>query len=114
DILYIVQSREYRLADIFTNKPNLGTYKFILKNNLIDENLRVHCDRDLKFYISKNIPDYINTVQDIRNETVHGSPPRFEDVKILREKIIGVACESMMIEIVKIRAKGFEAKEKRY
>lgn len=114
DIRYIVQSREYRLADIFTNKPNLGTYKFILKNNLIDESLRVHCDRDLKFYISKNIPNYINTVQDIRNETVHGSPPRFEDVKILREKIIGVACESMMIEIIKIRAIGFETKEKRY
>ena len=30
-VSYSVQSKNFTIKDIFTNKPNLGTYKFILK-----------------------------------------------------------------------------------
>lgn len=85
----------------------MGTYKFLLKNNLIQECLDLYCQKQIKFYIVKSIPYYINLVQDIRNETVHGSQPSFDDVQKLRENIIGVSCESIILEIVKNRIKEF-------
>ncbi len=106
-INYNVQGHKYELRDIFVNKPNLGTYKFLLKNNLIQECLDLYCQKQIKFYIVKSIPYYINLVQDIRNETVHGSQPSSDDVQKLREKIIGVSCESIILEIVKTRIKEF-------
>lgn len=103
EITYNVQGHEYLTKDLFHNIPNLGTYKFLLRHPLIQECLENHGSKQLKFYTSKSIPHHINIIQDIRNESVHGKAPSLEDVKTLRENIIGVACESMVLEIVKMR-----------
>ncbi|MGE4457566.1 MAG: HP0729 family protein [Arcobacteraceae bacterium] len=105
NIGYNVQSKEYMLEDIFTHKPNLGTYKFLLRHPLVENALESYCSKGLKFYISKTVPYYINMIQNIRNETVHAKPPVHEDVEKLREKIIGVSGESMVLELVKTRYK---------
>lgn len=112
-INYHVQGHEYQAKDLFDHKPNLGTYKFLLKHEHVQESLEAHGSKQLKFYLSKSVPYYINLVQDIRNETVHGSAPSVSDVKKLREKIIGVSCESMVLEVVKIRVKELNLKEEK-
>lgn len=109
-ITYNVQGHEYLTKDLCNNKPNLGAYKFLLRHELIQDCLERYCSKQLKFYISKSVPYYINVIQDIRNETVHGRAPSFEEVRTLREKVIGVCCESMILEIVKIRTKELSQK----
>lgn len=103
DIEYKVQSFEYALYDIFTHKPNLGTYKYLLTQKAIKDELRSRCNKQIQFYISRIIPSNINTFQEIRNETVHGNPPSLKDVELLRDKILGIGCESMIVELVKTR-----------
>lgn len=105
DISYTVQGLEYKLSDIFHHKPNLGTYKFLLKNEMILETIESYCDKSLKYSIIKDIPYYINLIQDIRNEAVHAKQPLRDDVDKLREKIIGVTHESIIINLVKERYK---------
>lgn len=100
---YQVQNFNYTLHDIFTHKPNLGTYKYLLGQKAIQYELRERCNKQVQFYILKTIPYHINTIQKIRNETVHGNPPTLQDVEILRDKIIGIGCESMIVEFSKCK-----------
>lgn len=102
-IPYSVQGKDYILEDILTHKPNLGTYKFLIKNNAIASSIDTYLEKNLKFFITKKFTWHINTLQAIRNETVHGSAPKPQEVKELRSKIIGVANESMLIDLVKHR-----------
>lgn len=57
----------------------------------------------LEKYIQNTIPKVITDLQGLRNETVHVKTPAHKDVKELREKILGVGKESMLIKLVKIR-----------
>lgn len=103
DIEYSVQKFDYTLHDIFNHKPNLGTYKYLLGQRTIQNELRDKCNKQVQYYTSRTIPNHINTIQEIRNETIHGNPPKLIEVETLRDKIIGIGCESMIIELVKIR-----------
>ncbi len=105
DFHYTVQGNKYTLKDILHHKPNMGTYKFILKNHLIYDAIDMFCDKALKTYIIKTFIYYIDLTQDIRNETVHGEAPKKEDIQTLRNKLIGVADTSIIIELVKVRVK---------
>lgn len=98
DISYSVQGINYTLSDIFTNKPNLGTYKFLFKNYLVQKALT---GSKLESYITKTFPKVISELQDIRNETVHAKAPKITDVINLRAKIIGVGQDSILSKLLK-------------
>ena len=102
-ISYSVQSRDFTIEDIFKNKPNLGTYKFLFKNDLIIKVLADNYDFSMKIFVLKKFPKIINDLQNIRNKTVHGNPPDIEAVKLLRANILGISRKSILIEIVKNR-----------
>lgn len=102
-LAYSVQGREYVLEDIFSHKPNLGTYKYLLKTPSLQRLVERHCFGSLKFFVLRSIPFFITTMQNIRNETVHGEAPAFKDVEALRGHIVGVATQSMVVELVKER-----------
>ena len=104
-VQYSVQARDYTLKDILHHKPNMGTYKFILRNNIVGNTIDTFCDKALKFFIAKSFVYYIDLTQDIRNETVHGDAPKREDVQKLRNKLIGIADASIIIELAKARVK---------
>jgi hypothetical protein len=106
NISYSVQSREYKIKDIFSKKPNIGTYKFLLreykvKNTLEDAISEYHT----KKFISSTIPYYISLVQKIRNESVHGEAASLEDVEALRKNILGISKMSMLIDVIKMKEK---------
>ena len=103
NVSYSVQSKDYTVKDIFTNKPNFGTYKFILKDEIIRETLENSFDKSLIFFIQKKLVAYINFIQEIRNETVHGRPATLNEANSVRGKILGVAQESVLIELVKYK-----------
>ena len=103
NISYSVQSRDFTIKDIFENKPNLGTYKFLFRNDLITKVIESNFEFESKIFVLKKFPKIINKLQNIRNETVHGNAPDIKSVKLLRADILGIAKESILIEIVKNR-----------
>jgi KaiC/GvpD/RAD55 family RecA-like ATPase len=80
-----------------------GGYGFILKDEIIRETLEISFDKSLVFFIQKKLVAYINFIQEIRNETVHGRPAILNEVNSVRAKILGVAQESVLIELVKYK-----------
>jgi hypothetical protein len=103
NISYSVQGKDFIIKDIFENKPNLGTYKFLFRNDLITKVIENNFEFDSKLFVLKKFPKIINKLQNIRNETVHGNAPDIASVKLLRANILGIAKESILIEIVKNR-----------
>lgn len=103
DVQYQVQRTKYTIEDIFTHKPNVGTYKFLLNHKLIKEAIQKQCNSKLRFYLTSGIFGCINTIQNQRNESVHGGKTQLEDALKIREKIIGVCCNSIIIELVQMR-----------
>ena len=62
------------------------------------------------FFIKKTVPYYINFLQDIRNEVVHGSIASKDEANTLRNKILGVADDSILTDILKYKKKILESR----
>lgn len=103
NICYSIQGFEYTVKDIFKYKPNFGTYKFLLKNETIKEEIAQGLEKHIGFFIQKKLVNYIFYIQDIRNETVHDKPATLNDANTLRDKILGIAHESILVELVKYK-----------
>lgn len=97
---YEVQGSKFTVADMFNNKPNLGTYKFLFKNYLVQDALEGNV---LQTYVAKTLPKVITSLQDLRNETVHAKAPSHADVTKLRAKIVGVGEGSVLAKLIKAR-----------
>ncbi|MCG3688795.1 HP0729 family protein [Aliarcobacter butzleri] len=104
-IQYTVQGINYNMPEILEYKPNLGTYKFLLKLSLVENVIKENFEDIVYFFIRKKFINYINFLQDIRNEVVHGKPATLKEVNILRENILGIASESILIDILKYKQK---------
>lgn len=99
NIEYSVQQKPFKLPDILHFKPNLGTYVFLLKNERIKSAINSHF-KD-KFFLLQTLPRFINgTLQDIRNATIHAKKPSLKDAQSLRNSILGVGENSIMLGIL--------------
>ena len=106
DVTYSVQSREYKIKGIFTHKPNIGTYKFLLKEYKVKKTIESSIENyHTKKFISSTIPYYINMIQKIRNESVHGEAAKLSDVVDLRKSILGISKLSILVDVIKGRSK---------
>ncbi len=103
NIPYSIQGMNYTIKDVFNHKPNLGTYKFILKDETIKETMELNLEKIESFFVQKKLINYIFYIQEVRNEVVHDKPATLNDAKSLREKILGIAQESILIELVKYK-----------
>lgn len=113
EVRYSVQSREYKISEIFAHKPNIGTYKFLLKEPKVKEVIEQSIeDHYTKKFISSTVPYYITMIQGIRNESVHGAAATLNDVVELRKSILGIAKISMLVDIIKSRVKNIEGIKK--
>ena len=103
---YKVQSKEYTINDIFTHKPNIGTYIFLIREYKVKEALEKAIENyHTKKFITSTIPHYIKTVQKIRNQSVHAEAATLHDVEELRKSMLGISKMSMLIDILKVRSK---------
>lgn len=106
NVTYSVQSREYKIKDIFTHKPNVGTYKFLLKDYKVKDTIEKSIENyHTKKFITSTISYYINMIQKIRNESVHGDAAKLNDVVELRKSILGISKLSILVDVVKGRNK---------
>ena len=111
NIEYTVTGINYKMSDILLHKPNLGTYKFLIKSNIVENAIKDNFENNsIFFFIKKTVPYYINFLQDIRNEVVHGSIASKDEANTLRNKILGVADDSILTDILKYKKKILESR----
>ncbi|GAA7328193.1 hypothetical protein MLS101_07360 [Helicobacter pylori] len=84
------------LEDFFTQKPNLGSIKFLLRHEKIQYHLEENLNRFINYPFSKSL----NLIQDIRNEAVHAKAPSLHEVKKLRNEILGIEGANLLKSIL--------------
>lgn len=86
DISFEVQGIAHTVADLKDFRPNLGTYKFLLSQPLTTQGLEQHNLR----WISSGVNTNLSVVQKIRNEAAHGNKTSLEEIKKLRDSMLGI------------------------
>lgn len=103
DISYSVQGANYNLSDIFYNKPNLGTYRYLMRDRSISIAFDSNIAKDLQQSIRYEILPFIAKLQDLRNENVHGKSASLNEAQDLRHRILGIGpCASILSLCVKL------------
>ncbi|RDU66272.1 ATP-binding protein [Helicobacter didelphidarum] len=103
DISYEIQGKRYSLDNLFIQKANYGTYKYLLRNTQISESIQAHCPHHMVGYFQKRFSYHINLIQNVRNESVHEKPATWQEAQDMRDSILGLSTESIIIGFVKKR-----------
>jgi len=104
DISYQVQGRSFRFADYQKHKPNIGTNKYLLGNERIRKAMMAHLSSmEMKFFVTKQIGEYINAIQGIRNESTHGEVTSLAGCNKVRDTIIEIGESGVLCELVRYK-----------
>ncbi len=96
DLTYKVQGKSLILEDFFTQKPNLGSIKYLLRH----ERVQPHLEESLNKFINSSFQKSIGIIQEIRNEAVHKKAPSLHEVEKLRNEILGIEGASLLKSIL--------------
>ncbi|GAA7988750.1 hypothetical protein HpMS52_11110 [Helicobacter pylori] len=96
DLDYKVQGKSLILEDFFTQKPNLGSIKYLLMHKRV----QCHLEESLNRFITSSFQKSFKFFQDIRNEAVHEKAPSLHEVKKLRNEILGIEGASLLKSIL--------------
>ncbi len=96
DLVYKVQGKSLTLKDFFTQKPNLGSVKYLLMHKRVQCHLEENLNRFINYPFSKSL----TLIQDIRNEAVHEKAPSLHEVEKLRHEILGIEGMSLLKSIL--------------
>ena len=101
---YSIQGRDYILENILEQKANYGTYKYLLKSYDIKSSINKHIEnRIVKNFIFTDLIFYINTIQEIRNESVHGEMATLKQCKDMRKHILGLGRSGVFCDLIKYK-----------
>ena len=105
-IPYQVQGRDYTLYDYLTQKPNMGTNKYLLSNSEIYQAYTEHYNDYRKHGPLLNLLKYglknaTSTIQRVRNEASHGGQISKRECDEVRNLVIGVGEPSILAAILK-------------
>jgi len=104
NISYSVQGKNYILENILSQKANYGTYKYLLRSYEIKSSINKYIEnRRLKNFIFNDFIFYINTIQDIRNESVHGNMATLKQCKDMRKHILGIGRSGIFCDLIKYK-----------
>jgi len=96
---YAIQGRDYKLKDILTHKPNFGTYSYLIKSREIKNAINEHIQNGtLRHFIFVATPSFIRTMQNVRNESVHGDATPLKECDEIRSEVIGIGKGGMLGE----------------
>ncbi len=96
DLTYKVQEQSYTIKDFFTQKPNLGSIKYLLMHKRVQCHLEESLNRFINYPFSKSL----TLIQDIRNEVVREKAPGLHEVEKLRNEILGIEGASLLKSIL--------------
>jgi len=96
---YAIQGRDYKLKNILTHKPNFGTYSYLIKSHEIKNAINTQIQNgSLRHFIFVVTPSFIRTMQNIRNESVHGDSTPLKECNEIRNEVIGIGKGGMLVE----------------
>ena len=99
---YSVLGKDYNLQEIAVHKPNFGTYMYLIKSYEIKNSINTHIeDKTLKHFIFVEIPYFVKIMQNIRNESVHGSATTLNECDTVRTEVIGIGKSGMLGEFIR-------------
>ncbi|GHP44470.1 hypothetical protein JP0042_06420 [Helicobacter pylori] len=96
DLTYKVQGKSLILEDFFTQKPDLGSIKYLLRHERVQPHLEENLNRFINYPFSKSL----SLIQEIRNEAVHKKAPGLNEVEKLRNEILGIEGVSLLKSIL--------------
>ncbi|MDU9773339.1 HP0729 family protein [Helicobacter pylori] len=96
DLAYKVQGKSLILEDFFTQKPNLGSVKYLLRH----ERVQPHLEESLNNFINYPFSKSLGLIQNIRNEAVHQKAPGLNEVEKIRNEILGIEGASLLKSIL--------------
>lgn len=97
---YSVQGRDFTLKDITENKPNYGTYNYIIRSYEIKGAINTHINNGaLRHFIFVEIPKFIRTMQNVRNESVHGDSTPLKECDEIRTEVMGIGKSGIIGEL---------------
>jgi len=98
---YTIQGKEYILLDIQEHKANYGTYKFLIRKYDIKDAINSFIsNNNLKYFINSTIPKFINIMQSIRNESVHGGTTSLKECNDIRDAMLGIGKSSFLGDLI--------------
>lgn len=101
NIGYQVQGVSYVLKDLTTKKPNIGTYKYLLGVPEIKEAFSLHIDSGrLKNFLQYGLKFTIHEVQELRNESAHGSATKIEECEKMRAAAVGIGVNGILCDLI--------------
>ncbi|GAA9480882.1 hypothetical protein HpHA295_08980 [Helicobacter pylori] len=92
DLEYKVQGKSLILEDFFTQKPNLGSVKLLLRH----EKIQCHLEENLNRFINYPFSKSLSLIQNIRNEAVYTKAPGLNEVEKIRNEILGIEGTSLL------------------
>ncbi len=107
NIIYSVQQRKSSIGEFVhkqtTIDPNIGTFRYLFTSNKAISSAINYYLNPQKDFITKKIGHYISQIQSIRNKSAHSEKPKIEQVKKLRESVLGISQSSMISNIIDVR-----------
>jgi hypothetical protein len=98
---YSIQGRDYELSDIQEQKANYGTYKFLIRKYEIKDAINSYMlNNSLRYFIMSTIPQFINIMQSIRNESVHGGSTSLQECNDIRNSMLGIGKSSFLGDLI--------------
>jgi len=98
---YAIQGKDYILSDIQEHKANYGTYKFLIRKYEIKDAINSYiANNNLKYFINATIPHFINVMQSIRNESVHGGTTTLQECNDIRNSMLGIGKSSFLGDLI--------------
>ena len=98
---YGVNHQEYVLKAYKDHKPNLGTNTFLLRKyeikNAINDSIK---SIKVRRYILNTIPEAIEAVKSIRNETAHDTAASLRECTQLRKRMLGIGEDGVLYNLV--------------
>lgn len=109
-ISYSVQGRDFKLRDYLTQKPNMGTNKFLLGNpDIYDSYNGYFTDRrtyaSLFNLLKFELKNAIYIIQKVRNEASHGGTVLKKECDDVRAVMIGIGQGSILSSVLRERKK---------
>lgn len=101
DTHFSVQGKALVLRQAIYQQINLGSYSFLLRK--MSASIMDNLEGKRAYFATKILPEFIKEFRDIRNESVHGLPARLIDAKEIRQRILGIARNSIISELLENR-----------
>lgn len=98
---YTVQGRNFLLKNIEVNRPNMGTYAFLLRDSEIKKTVEKHItSSQIKEFLLNDVSKFIKIMQSVRNDSVHGDSTTLQDCNTIRTEVIGIGKGSRLSDFV--------------